>query len=135
LDDAMFCDLCGKPFEEAPKKKPTINVRAPKARLVAMSTGKSFDLEPDEDVLVGRGDPARGINPGIRLNDDEALSDGVSRLHAKVFCEGNEYFISDLNSTNSTYLNKQKLLPQERYRIEDGDEIQLGRFLLRLSFP
>ena len=134
LDGAKFCDVCGKPFEEAPKKQRTINVKAPKGVLVAISTGKTFELQPDEEMLVGRGDPSRGLEPHVCLDDEPALSDGVSRLHAKIICVGNEYYILDLNSTNSTYLNKKKLVPQEHNKLADGDEIQLGRYLMRLRF-
>jgi len=85
-------------------------------------------------MLIGRGDASRGVNPEILLDDEASLSEGVSRLHSKVFCQGNKYYILDLNSTNSTYLNKQKLVPQEHYQIVDGDEIQLGRYVMRLRF-
>jgi len=134
LDEAKFCDSCGKQFVEAPKKHPTINVKAKPAVLSSITTGKNFDLHPDEEVLIGRGDPSRGLEPQVLLDDPSALEDGVSRLHAKIICEGNEYFILDLNSTNSTYLNKRKLVPQAHSKLADGDEIQLGRYLMRLRF-
>ena len=134
LEDARFCDACGKPFEQVPVRKPTINVKAPKGVLVSIASGRTFELQPDQEMLIGRGDVSRGVNPEILLDDEAALPEGVSRLHSKIFCEGNEYFILDLNSTNSTYLNKQKMVPQQHYRIGDGDEIQLGRYVMRLRF-
>jgi pSer/pThr/pTyr-binding forkhead associated (FHA) protein len=135
LDDAKFCDICGAPFQEAPKKKPTINVKAPKVVLVAIESGKVFELQPDEEMLVGRGEPdGHGIVPQIRLEDEDAVTDGVSRVHAKIICFANEYYILDLDSTNSTYLNKQKLVPQTQSKLSDGDEIQLGRYLMRIRF-
>lgn len=134
LEGARFCDVCGKPFEQAPRKQPTINVKAPRGVLVSVASGKTFELQPDQEMLIGRGDASRGVNPEILLDDEAALPEGVSRLHVKIFCQGNEYFVLDLNSTNSTYLNKQKLVSQEHYRIGDGDEIQLGRYVMRLRF-
>jgi pSer/pThr/pTyr-binding forkhead associated (FHA) protein len=134
IGEAKFCDVCGKAFEEAPKKYPTINVKASPAILLSVTTGKTFELQPDEEMLIGRGDPSRGLEPQVLLDDAAAMEDGVSRLHAKIICAGNEYFILDLNSTNSTYLNKRKLIPQEHNKLGDGDEIQLGRYLMRLRF-
>jgi hypothetical protein len=133
LDDARFCDACGKPFEVW-QRPPTINQRAPKAVLAAVASGRIFELQPDREMIIGRGDAARGIEPDISLTEDAALTGGVSRLHAKVFCQDNNYYLSDLNSTNSTYLNEQKLAPQQPSRLRDGDEIRLGRYLLRLRF-
>jgi hypothetical protein len=135
LDDAKFCDICGAPFEAAPVKKPTINVKANKGVLVAIESGKVFELQPDVEMLVGRGEPdGKGITPQIRLEDEAAITDGVSRVHAKIICIENEYYILDLNSTNSTYLNKRKLAPQDQNKLSDGDEIQLGRYLMRIRF-
>jgi pSer/pThr/pTyr-binding forkhead associated (FHA) protein len=134
IDEAKFCDICGKQFVEAPKKHPTINVKAKPAVLHSITTGMTYELDPDEEMLIGRGDPSRGLEPQILLDDPGALEDGVSRLHAKVICKENEYYILDLNSTNSTYLNKRKLVPQEQNKLVDGDEIQLGRYLIRMRF-
>jgi pSer/pThr/pTyr-binding forkhead associated (FHA) protein len=116
------------------QRPPTINQRAPKAVLAAVASGKIFELQPDREMIIGRGDTAKGIEPDVALTDEAALTDGVSRLHAKVFCQDNTYYLSDLNSTNSTYLNGQKLVPQQPSRLKDGDEIHLGRYLLRLRF-
>lgn len=135
VDSAHFCDICGAPFEEAPKKKPTINVKAARAVLVAIPSSKVFELQPDVEMFIGRGQrDGEGVTPQIMLDDDAAITDGVSRLHAKVICLGNEYFILDLNSTNSTYVNKHKIVPQERNKLKDGDEIQLGKYLMRMRF-
>lgn len=133
IDDGRFCDNCGRPFEVW-QRPPTINRRAPKAVLAAVSTGKIFELQADREMLIGRGDPGKGIEADIGLTDEAALTDGVSRLHAKVFCQDNFFYLSDLNSTNSTYLNKQKLAPQQPSRLKDGDEIQLGKYVMRLRF-
>lgn len=133
LEDARFCDNCGKPFEVW-QRPPTINRRAPRAVLVAISNDRVFELAPDREMMIGRGDPGRGISPDITLSDEAAVTGGVSRVHAKVFCKGDEYYISDLNSTNSTYLNKKRLIPQQAEKISDGDEIQLGKYLMRMRF-
>lgn len=133
LDDAKFCDSCGKQFAEAPVKRPTINVKARTAVLSSIETGKTYELHPDRDTLIGRGDSERGIEPQVLLDDAAALEDGVSRVHAKIICEGNQYYLIDLDSTNSTYLNKRKLQPQTHNKLNDGDEIQMGRYLMRLN--
>lgn len=133
LDDARFCDHCGQPFQSVAQRPPTINVRAPKGFITSAASGEIFALLPDREMMIGRGDPSRDIVPDITLKDEEAVSSGVSRIHAKILCEGNKFYISDLNSTNSTYLNGEKLPAQQPALLHDGDEIELGRYLLRLK--
>lgn len=131
LDDAQFCDSCGKSFQ-ASSSPPTINVLAKTGTLFSIATKKTFELMPDKEILIGRGDPSRGLQPEVMLDDDEAVAAGVSRLHAKIFCEDNEYYITDLNSTNHTYLNDTQLDPKKPYKLRDSDAIRLGKYLLRL---
>jgi len=51
-------------------------------------------------------------------------------LHARLIAEERQVFIEDLNSTNYTFLNRQKLQPGRLYLLEQGDEIRLGLFVL-----
>jgi pSer/pThr/pTyr-binding forkhead associated (FHA) protein len=44
--------------------------------------------------------------------------------------QGSQVFIEDLNSTNSTYLNRQRLQPGQRYLVNSGDELRLGGVVL-----
>ncbi|RKG80635.1 FHA domain-containing protein [Corallococcus exercitus] len=47
----------------------------------------------------------------------------VSREHAVVVREGNDYFIEDLGSSNGTWINHQRI---KRQKIADGDTFNLG---------
>ena len=57
----------------------------------------------------------------------------VSRRHARLILEGGNYFVEDLDSTNFTFVNKQKLVPKTRQAVGDGDEIRCGRVALILK--
>jgi len=54
----------------------------------------------------------------------------VSRSHAKLFREGQKYYLVDLNSKNGTYLNGHKIRDLVRLRV--GDFISIGE--TRLQF-
>jgi FHA domain-containing protein len=55
---------------------------------------------------------------------DIVLSDtGVSRKHAEVRREGDEWVVVDLNSTNGTIVNGQTV---RRHRLAEGDRIEVG---------
>jgi pSer/pThr/pTyr-binding forkhead associated (FHA) protein len=51
----------------------------------------------------------------------------VSRKHAEVVKDGDNYVIVDLGSLNGTYLNSQ---PSSRERLVVGDEVQIGKYRL-----
>jgi len=61
--------------------------------------GRIFELTSDE-VNIGR-----DITNDIVINDAE-----VSRKHARLTLEGDRFKIEDLNSTNGTYINGQRLI-------------------------
>lgn len=130
LADAVFCEACGVPFG-ASQRPPTINVKAPKAVLEDTMLKEAYALVPDLEMILGRGDDEAGLTPDIKLAGAAVVSSGVSRMHAKVFCRDDVYYITDMGSTNSTFLNGSRLAPQEPGRLTDGDEVHLGRYLLR----
>ena len=61
----------------------------------------------------------------------------VSRRHFQVRFESDVFYISDLGSTNGTYLNGSKLNPNEEQILRDGDKVGLGvdEVLLVFSGP
>uniref|UniRef100_UPI004056F8A5 DUF6382 domain-containing protein n=1 Tax=Acetatifactor sp. TaxID=1872090 RepID=UPI004056F8A5 len=54
----------------------------------------------------------------------------VSRMHARIIKNGDEVFIEDLNSTNGTYKNGLQMQPYEKKKLEEGDEIKIGKVVL-----
>lgn len=51
----------------------------------------------------------------------------VSRIHARFTKEGENIYVTDLNSTNGTFKNGLRLEPNETAGIEAGDEIRFGK--------
>ena len=81
-------------------------------------------------VIVGRG-PETRMAPG---GPDELLilaDDGwLSKRHARIEREGDEWVISDEGSRNGTFVNGERVA---RERLADGDRIEVGRTLLLFS--
>jgi len=50
----------------------------------------------------------------------------VSRKHARITYESGNWFIEDLNSTNGTYINGERIKPYERRKITEKDKINLS---------
>ena len=78
--------------------------------------GKRFELR-GPSVRIGR---EKGN--GVQLHDTE-----VSRFHAEIRWEDDQYILQDLGSSNGTYVNSQ-LVP--RHTLGSGDRVQLGRTLM-----
>lgn len=61
--------------------------------------------------------------------------DGISRLHFCIRERESQYYLSDLNSTNGTYINGTEILPGKEHRIVPQDMIRAGteEFLFSLG--
>ena len=83
--------------------------------------GTRYDLAAFEGATsIGRD----SVN-SIQLQDNE-----VSRSHAEIRLVGETVVLSDLKSSNGTYLNNRKV---ERAELASGDQIQIGRTVLVFS--
>ena len=119
-------------FTEPPRYgQPQPEYGAPRSiegRLVIPGTNVSLPLALSKiEFIVGREDPIGNIYPDIDLTDFGGDERGVSRQHARITLQDNQYYIIDLQSTNFTYVNQQRLQPNLPTPLHDGDEIQFGR--------
>ena len=81
-------------------------------------SGRVFPLD-QPNLIIGRSEECT-----IVLDDRQ-----VSRQHARIFREGDRYFIADLGSKNGTHVNGRELTSVAA--LQDGDEIQIAlRFKL-----
>ena len=76
--------------------------------------------------LIHIGKPNAQIPPDVDTSGFPN-ADIVSRIHADIRVEGDNYFIEDVGSSNGTYINHIPLLRGNRYRIRQGDRIALGK--------
>jgi hypothetical protein len=58
---------------------------------------------------------------------------GVSRFHARIVRRRNALLISDLGSTNGTFVNGERLRPQSAFPLAEGDEVRMGATILELK--
>lgn len=54
-------------------------------------------------------------------------ADGVSRMHARLVRKGDGLYMSDLNSTNGTYLNGKLMESGKEYQLKEGDIVSIVR--------
>ncbi|MGQ9611333.1 FHA domain-containing protein, partial [Chloroflexus sp.] len=117
------------PAAPTPIGTPVSILPAPEACLV-LADGSEITLAPGRsEYIIGREDPVSNIFPEIDLTPYGGELGGVSRQHAKIVHIGNQWSIVDLNSTNHTRVNGQRIEPQMPTPISDGTKLQFGRLV------
>ncbi len=85
--------------------------------------GRSWLLNKNKpEILVGR----------ASISDISVGQRSVSSTHCKLTMnDKNEVFIEDLNSTNGTSINNEKIDPQKSYMLKDQDQIKMGNVIFK----
>jgi Double zinc ribbon/FHA domain len=103
------------------------------AQLIVAASGAALPLPSAAQAIIGRGDPVSNFFPEIDLNPYGAIDNGVGRRHIRLFVQDGQVLIEDLDSTNGTLLNSQRLTARRPQPLHDGDQISVGKLLLRFA--
>jgi|SRR5688572_28076074 len=151
---AIVCQHCGAPLGQDVTGVPTTKrvedsfefteeikeqvVRAPTPPplgmlLFLLNKGEPVAFMIEEEFVLGRvgGSTAEAM---VDLTNYDAFVMGVSRRHALIRAAGEKYVLIDLNSSNGTWLNGQRLVPTRTYDLPSGGVIQLGRMGLIVTY-
>jgi serine phosphatase RsbU (regulator of sigma subunit) len=82
--------------------------------------GRPFPLDPQRSLIGRRPDSTIFL---------ESLA--VSREHAAVLCEGDDYFVEDVGSSNGTFVNGRKITG--RVPLTENDTLQIGPYTFALQ--
>ena len=96
---------------EVTARGPALVVRAGGGRV-----GESFAID-GERLSIGR-------RPDSAVFLDDIT---VSRDHALLIRRGDDWHLDDCGSLNGTYVNRERI---ESHRLEEGDELQIGKYKL-----
>lgn len=104
--------------------------------LHAVGNIKALPLKIGEktEIIVGRSSPDNVLIPDVDLASLFPNPQSASRLHAAIRREGQRLMLLDLESKNATYVNGNRLLPQEVHVLRDGDMLTFGNLSLRVQF-
>jgi hypothetical protein len=139
LDEVPACPTCGgdsfkrssmfgdQMKREAPQPEEAAPDWLEEAREALVAEGQYIAYEDDERVQViplqeGWTRVGRSLSAHIRFDDPT-----VSRRHALVFCDDTGARVLDDRSLNGVFRNGERV---ELDELEDGDEVQVGRFRL-----
>ena len=91
-------------------------------------------ITPDKETLFGRFDPD-GNNPSqVDLSPYGGRKKGVSRIHAAIYRSKHTLSLADLGSSNGTFLNGERLRPQQTRVLRDGDEVRFGGLAAKIYY-
>lgn len=148
-DGAQICTKCGELLilpssttiiegEEDEESEPKFGtVRLGSKLVLDVLDGKlhfEFDREDLHEIIIGRRDPDTGIIPSVDLTEENAVKLGVSRNHAVIVRRDGAVHIADNNSANGTFLNGQRLVADRLRVLRDGDDVRVGKIVLRVTF-
>jgi diguanylate cyclase (GGDEF)-like protein len=123
-DEDVEQTRAGATIVGAPAYRPEGTTSTKKAYLTVIAgsrAGEMFKLDEDETIL------GRGPQSTVHLD-----SDGVSRRHARIVRQGDDYLAEDLKSTNGTWINEKRIT---FHKLVDGDKLQIGtEVIVRFNF-
>ena len=133
IEGALFCEECGAQLEAKNELRETAK-EIPAERLVlASADGSTLEIPAKEEVVIGREDPISEVFPDLDLTGFGGMEKGVSRKHAVIHRSGADYTVEDMGSTNGTYVNRKKVLPNIPQAIKPGDELRFGKLAFSLK--
>jgi hypothetical protein len=122
----VYPETCGEAVAKRQESYPTICLNnyscKPEGILVYEGREKYEDIRLEGELFtIGKG---AGVDAVID-------KDTISHLHARIHCQGGEYYIEDLNSTNGTYVNENLLCYKEKRLLKSNDVIRFANVKYR----
>ncbi len=114
----------------APATKPYMDFEIPSKGIVLINleNGQLITTQEEKAFILGRvSEEIKTREPLVDLTQFGALEAGISRVHAMIRQSKDGYQIIDLESSNGSWLENQRLVPRQPYPLESGDRIRLGR--------
>jgi pSer/pThr/pTyr-binding forkhead associated (FHA) protein len=150
-DGAIFCSECGS---QLPQKNivqtqkfatagdelqgaPQYANIMPKQRdtwisLHLLESGQVLGFSERPEFTLGRLSDNQPIEPDIDLSAYKAVEYGVSRLHAVIRHNEGKVVLVDLGSSNGTYINGTRILPNVEHPLRHGDILSLGKLKIQV---
>jgi hypothetical protein len=97
-----------------------------------LESGDILPVSERNEFSLGRLSENQPIEPDIDLTPFKAFDNGVSRLHAVIRRNQGNAVIVDLGSSNGTYVNGLRIMPNIEQPIRHGDIVALGKLKMQI---
>lgn len=94
---------------------------APKEQSMSLVTMNAPRIElkvTKDEFIIGK--KASRVDGAVTFNRM------ISRVHCKVSRKSDGYMVTDLNSANGTFLNQERLIPEQAYPVKNGDVVRMA---------
>lgn len=112
--------------KDSNKNKKVNNESLVKKAYLTFDDGSIMENIPIEKDVFLFGRIAGGVDYVIN-------NTAASRVHARIEHISNEFYITDLDSKNGTYLNEARLIANERYKLENNNTIKLANMNFKFN--
>jgi serine/threonine protein kinase len=97
--------------------------------------GHLLELQEGKEYTFGRKHRNQPLIPDIDLTPLKGYDWGISRMHARLVVNAGKATITDLNSSNGTWVSGKRIPPDEPTTVENKEVFLLGRLRLQLLLP
>ena len=97
-----------------------------------LDTGDILPVSERSEFTLGRLSENQPIEPDIDLTPFKAFDNGVSRLHAVIRHNQGNVILVDLGSSNGTYVNGLRIMPNIEQPLRHGDIVALGKLKMQI---
>ena len=97
-----------------------------------LDNGNILAFTDQSEFTLGRLSENQPIEPDVDLSPFKAFENGVSRLHAVIKHIEGAAILIDLGSSNGTYVNGIRIMPNVEQRLRHGDIIALGKLKMQV---
>ena len=119
------------PVPPMPEERKVPEVRRPEPRLAPRPLAKPGQLSLVRGKERGKRIDLGAAETTLQRRDIDPSDMLISRRHARVFQRGGQFWLEDLNSTNGTFHNGQRIFKPGL--LQAGDEIRVGNSVLRFE--
>ncbi len=102
--------------------------------IYSLTSDHPITVQQADQFILGRRMTGEMDESFFDLRPFGAYENGVSRRHAMIRRVEDGYEIVDLGSTNGTWLNNQRIVPNRPYPLDPGVKVNLGRLQLFVMF-
>ena len=118
------------------RNQPPSNLCLPQKSVALIVRGmvERFLLQEGTEIVLGRTDYLTADSHRFDLTRYGGQDKGVSRTHALLRFSGEAITVTDLGSSNGTFLNAQRLEPNKPHALHTEDKLMLGSLSMIVRF-
>ncbi len=131
----FFRDTYKRPHTQQVTEKPTEDASLPTHKRMALfilGVAERIDFEVMPRIILGRFEGEGKQSHHLDLTDYGAINKGVSRVHCRLEFKDGKLLVTDLDSSNGTYVSGKRLIPHQPRVLQRGEELVIGRLPIQV---